>query len=327
MSTIFTKETLGDVAVQDRGRLQELDKHELLRNEEGTENIASFDQVKFLGDWFLKQTFNQQLASNRPLPEGVLSRYQQSKKGAFLGKLALGSSLEEQFPVTIQPAQGAQGLDLRLQIVPIHFAALEKSAFGKRSDELLALAAAAAVAPQFIFALEEGIETRECSTKKSVVSSITPDHGTPLAVTFDAFQNTEATLQEAIRATGNSELSIRQAAHMHGQNPLNVGKITRAASDSRIAAGVKVLSRFRSELPKHVLFWSAKEDESTGQKEILSLQEALAQAGLAEVDLALLASALGFTAQVVGNSSREHQIEKILSPSYVELPLRDVIRS
>lgn len=325
MVTLFSKETTHNSSNPlDKGRLVELDNHEILKNDDGTEQIATFDQVKELGRWFLSQKFNSVLPSSQPLPEKLLSRYDLSKNGAFWGKLALGADLESQFPVTIESILTSNGRDLRLQIVPIHFKALEVSQFGQHTDSLLALAAAAAVAPQFVLALESGIATTQCSTKKEIVTSITPDHGTPLAVTFDAFEAKQKTLDTTISVTGDKNISIKQAAHLHGQEKPSTVQLSNAAAGSKIAAGVPLQSLLRSELPKHALFIQTVTDD-TGNQKIVSIHESLLKAGIESGDLSLLAAALGFTARVVGDSSREQTIERVLKPEHADVPLAELI--
>lgn len=326
MPTIFNKETIVSAGqIQDRGKLAEVDKHQLLRVEQGSEQIATFDQIRNVGRWFLGQKYNVVLPSSKPLPLGLLAKHELQSGGAFLGKLALGSDSESQFPVTLEVIKTAQGRDLRVHIVPIHFGALEVAQFGQHTDNLLALAAAAAVAPQFVLALEGGIETTHCATKKETVTSITPDHGTPLAVTFDAFDLSTQTLNSAIGITGNHDLSIKQAAHLHGQNKPNVERVSQAASASKIAAGVPIRTVLRSELPKHALFISTEIDPA-GEKRIISMNESLWSAGIANQELSFLAAALGFTARVIGDDGREKTVERILTPAFADTPLRELVK-
>jgi hypothetical protein len=144
MSLPFTKETTrGATATLDRGKLTELDSHQLLKAESGAQ-IATFDQVREVGRWFLGQKFNAVIPSSQPLPEGLLAQHELSQRGAFWAKLALGSDAESQFPVTVEAVRTEHGRDLRIHIVPIHFGALEVAQFGQHTDSLLALAAAAA---------------------------------------------------------------------------------------------------------------------------------------------------------------------------------------
>ncbi len=326
MPLLFDKETASTAeTTQDKGRLAEIDTHQLLRIDNQTDqNIASFDQVRALGRWFLNQDFNAVLPSSTPLPSGLLTN-SLTGGGAFLGKLALGADAESQFPATVEVIESPHGNDLRIHIVPIHFGALEIAQFGQHTDSLLALAAAAAVAPQFILALEGGIQTTQCATKKEMVTSITPDHGTPLAVTFDAFDLETKTLNSAIGVTGNQNLNIKQAAHLHGQNKPSTEKVSRAASTSKIAAGVPVRSVLRSQLPKHVLFIPVQDDILTGEKKIISMHESLLGFGITDLDLSFIAAALGFTARVVGDSTREQTIEKVLTPAHADTPLRELV--
>lgn len=325
MPTLFTKETAGQAGqVQDKGKLIEMDQHQLLKADEGGQ-IATFDQVREMGRLFLSQQFNTVLPSSRPLPEALLRRHELTGAGVFWGKLALGTDAESQFPVTIEVVQTQSGKDLRLHIVPIHFGALEITQFGQHTDSLLALAAAAAVAPQFVLALEGGISTVHCETKKEVVTAITPDHGTPLAVTFDSFERGRSTLDSAISITGERDLSIKQAAHLHGQAKPSVEHVSRAVAGSKIAAGVPIHTVLRSELPRHALFIQTKNDELGNQK-VVSVNESLWAAGVQSTDLSFLAAALGFTARVVGDSEREYTIERVLRPSNADTPLAELVQ-
>lgn len=195
MSQVFSTETIVYSAQQqDRGKLAELNNHQLLQAEDAEAQIATFDQVRDLGKWYLQASrgFKTVLPSTKSLPDGLLSQHELRGNQVFMGKLALGVHPDTHFPVTIEPIGTPTGRDLMVHIVPIHFGALELAQFESHTDELLALAAAAAAAPHFIFALQDGIATKRCSSKKPLVTSITPDHGTPLAVAFDAFTDRSA---------------------------------------------------------------------------------------------------------------------------------------
>lgn len=327
MPTLFVKETVHQAGqIQDQGKLHEMDQHQLLASDEGTQQIASFDQVKELGRIFISQHFNTVLPSTLPLPKALLAHHELTGAGPFWGKLALGADLESQFPVSIEVVTTPTGTDLRLQIVPIHYGALEIAQFGRRTDGYLALAAAAAVAPQFILALEGGIATTKCSSKKEVVTSISPDHGTPLAVTFDAFEDSSRTLDTAISITGTPLLSIKQAAHLHGQTKPRTEHVSKAAAHSKISAGVPLHTALRSELPKHALFIKTASDES-GVQRIVSVQDTLVATAVETLDLSLMAAALGFTARVVGDSEKEKTIENVLKPINADVPLAQLVRT
>lgn len=330
MQRIFNKETVtGGSIAQDPGRLAELDSHELLLSNsdhgQAKQQIASFDSIRAIGSWFLSQTFNTVLPSTEKVPDIVLQSPGNTQQGVSLGRLALGSGKENQYPVTIEVVTTPTGKDLRIHIVPIHFGALEVAQFEQHTDSLLALAAAAAVAPQFILALEGGITTIQCSTKKDLVTSITPDHGTPLAVTFDAFDSQTSTLESAIAVTANPGLNIKQAAHLHGQNRPGTQQISRSASGSKIAAGVPIHTFLRNELPKHALFLQTYSDD-LGNQRVLSMHESLSAVGIFNLDLSLLAAALGFTARVVGESKREKMVETLLQPNNADTPLVELVQ-
>lgn len=322
MPTLFHREAVLK-AGQDPGRLEELDSHQLL--EKNSEPVVSFDQVRATGAWFLAQNFPTPLPSSSPLPTRLLGRHLANGNTPFFIKLALGASEEDHFPASARVIQTPLGeYDLSLEIVPIPYSALRRPSSERHTDSLLALAAVAASAPHFLFALESGVHTTNCSTKKDHVTSITPDHGTPLAVVFDGFQSNTNTLTAVTKATQNPALTVRQATHLHGQNQANAKTISGAAARSKIAAGVSLRSLTRSELPKHVLFLQTTLDEQ-GRPVLVSSDDSLHTSVSQAPEFGLLATALGFTAQVVGNASREHRIERILSPHQVDTPLHEVV--
>ncbi len=325
MALLFSREVAEEGATQqDPYKLHEIDTHEILAGDYSNKSkqIATFDQIMQMGSWFLSQKFNCVIPSDTILPSwmGLL---QKDIVGPFWGKVALGKNPEDCFPITAELIQTDHGPDIRIQIVPIHFGALEISQFGKHTDSLLALAAAAAVAPQFVLALESGISTTSCSKKRDVVSSITPDHGTPLAITFDAFTNTKTTLATTIQVTQTPELTIKEAAHLHGKSKPDTQLVTGAAAASKIAAGVPIHTLLRSQLPRHVLFIQTKVNEQ-GIPQVIGIDEALFQSGIQVPELAFFAAALGFTARVVGDSAREQIVQKILSPKTADTPLHEL---
>lgn len=336
MPSIFERGTVTQAGMrQDPVRLSEMDTHQLLADDDGKNPIATFEQVKQIGRVFLNLQFDTKPFLTSPLapphqltalsPHLLIQQHQLAGKGAFWGKLALGADSESHFPVTIEVISTPQGNDLRLHIVPIHYGALEVAQFGQHTDSLLALAAAAAVAPQFLLALEGGITTQHCETKREIVTSITPDHGLPLAVTFDAFGQGTKTLDRAISITGNSDISIRQAAHFHGQARPNTQYVSQAAGDSKIAAGVPIRSMLQSQLPRHALYIQTAID-SLGNQQIVSVNESLQNALLDPLGMPLLSAALGFTARVVGDSGREKTVEGILRPGNADIPLAEVVK-
>lgn len=332
---LFSKELQATSrTAQDHGRLNELPQHELLQSEQNTP-IASFDQVKDLGRWFLSQTFDTKPLITTPIvaphyltapnTNQVLAYHYQTDNQPFWGKLALGPKAEEQFPVTGVVVMTPRGLDIKLHIVPIDFGAFEVAAYSTHTDSLLALAAAAATAPQFLFALESGIITTECHTKKAAVTSLTPDHGTPLAVVFDTFKQKQVTLNQTIAITGNPNISIKQAAHLHGQSKNNTSKISLGAANSDVAAGVAIKTVLQSELPRHALFVQTALNEQS-QPKIVSIVESISQLPeISSLDLSLVAAALGFTAHVVGESRREQLVETILQPQTSDTPLMNLL--
>jgi len=312
------------VRPQDRGRLQELGSHQLLRGESKSAQIASFDQVRELGRWMLEQRFSSVLPSSAPVPE-LFARYDMLGKGPMFGKLALGAEPSSQYPAAIEVVQAPERRDLRVHVVSIHFEALSPRAFSERNDQLLALAAAAAAAPQFLFALEEGVESTHCATKKKVATSVSPDHGTPLAVVFDAFGHSQNTMTVAESALKRKGLSLQEATHVHGQSESSARAVARAAGGSGVASGVPIRTFLRSELPKHALFVQTRKNE-LGQEELIGMRESLREAKLQQDALSFVSAALAFTSLVVGDSNREKMIEKVFNPGNAEVPLWELLR-
>lgn len=331
MVQVFNKETITTASThQDIGKIKEVDKHQLLHSQDNENPIVTFDQVKQMGGIFLSQDFN----AVAPLPGSKLyleliqrhiKRHALTGTGAFWGRLALGPDDESQFPVTIELVHTQKGTDLRLHIVPIHYGALKVSQYGQHNVSLLALAAAAATAPQFGMEHRGGISTTNCSTKKETVTSITPDHATPLVVVFDSFQQGNTTLRSAISVTGDRNLSIKRAGHLHGQSAENTQLISNAATGSKLAAGVPIRTVLRSELTKHVLFIQTNIDEY-GNENIVTLNETIWKSGVVSENLSLMAAALGFTARVIGETDREKTIESVLRPEHADTPLVEVVR-
>lgn len=326
MPQIFTKETAVTAShLPDKGRLRELDSHELLRVESGQrQSIATFSEITALGEWFTKFSFPTVLPSNKPIPTALLHDHIQRGGGSFVTKVALGSDAESQFPATAEVIATDAGLDLRLHIVPIHYGVWEKGQFDSISESQLALAAAAAVAPQFLLALESGVATTQCSTKKAFTTSITPDHGTPLAVLFDGFSGRQDSLQTASHLTGNQQMSLRQATHLHGKSRPDASMLSSAAAGSQVAAGVPIRSLQRRELPRHVLYLPTAVNEA-GKQRIVSLREGMAESGMNFQDLAMISAALGFTAHVVGDTQREQAIERVFTPEHADAPLHEIV--
>ena len=317
MVNFFERETVQHASKpQDLGRIAELDsKHQLLQKDGSDLQVASFDLVRTLGKWFLDQKFNKVLPSTNQLP----SIFFDSTGQSFLGKIIFGQSTENHFPVTIRAIATQNGIDLELSIIPIHYQALEVAQFSTHSDALLALAAAAATAPQFSFALEEGIQTTHCSTKKQSVTGIDQAHAAPLAAAFETFAAPQSkVLQAASAITGNKQITLREMTHFHGQDDKNSRQII-PSSQSKLAAGVPIQSLFRTQLPRHALSFTTITEPHSGKQILLSVKDSLAQLGIDIKDLPGVAIALGFTAQVVGQ--REKTIENIFDPKNIAVPL------
>lgn len=321
MPFLFDRQiTAQSSAPQDKGKLLELDTHQLLESPQGNQ-IATFDDVRNVGKWFLSQKYNTVIPSNQPLPNALLTNHELAGNAAFTGKLALGSDPESQFPVTIELITTPRGRDFRIHIVPIHFGALETSQYGSHTDSLLALAAAATVAPHFVLGLEQGL-TGDCSVKENQRKSIHVDHGTPLAAIFESFQHQQGILDATVQLTGNKSITLQEAAHLHHLPKSSSKQISTKAGVSKIAAGVPIRTVLRSELPKHALFISTYTADN-GLKLIVSPYDSLLSNG--EYDLGLVATALGMTASVVGDEKREQKMEKVLSVKSGDIPLRDLL--
>lgn len=329
MSFLFTNETTrGATTIQPQSRLEAIDEHQLLRSEDQPGQIATFDQVRAMGELFIKQNFNDVVPSTHSLPQALIHRHLRDGGGAFWGKLAFGANKDCQFPVTIEVVPVGSGWDLQLYIVPIHFAALEVAQFEKHTDSLLALAAVAAVAPQFILAFKDGISTTNCARSSKAVTSLQADHGTPLAVVFDSLTReqgeSESTLMSAISVTGNPDLSIKQAAHLHGRRGTETTLLSQAAAGSKVAGGVPIQTALRSQLSRHALYIPTRTD-GLGDKAIVTIDYSLHEAKIMGLNASQLATALGFTAQVIGNSSAEQTIEKVLQPAVADMPLTELV--
>ncbi|MDQ3008322.1 MAG: hypothetical protein M3Q81_01875 [bacterium] len=324
MATLFTPEVTHSYQ-QDAGKLRELDSHQLLSTDKDT-GITTFDDVRTVGELFLSQTYNSVLRSDRELPSNLLQRHLLDGGGTFLAKLQLGITSADTFPATVEPVYAPDGTtQLRVHFMPIPFSQLEHAQFSPQTDSLLALAAAAAVAPQFMLALNEGLATTNCASKSESVTTLKPDHGTPLVVTFDSFNTRPrpvSAIDTVLSVTQNPDITIKQAAHLHGQNQANISNLARPAGESGVGAGVPVYSKTRAELPPHALHYSTVTDEN-GQIRIVGLSELQSQ--LRSTDLSLIAVALGFTAKVVGDSANEKVIERILQPANAATPLRSLI--
>lgn len=346
--SLFSKETVQTAShPQDIQRLQELDtQHQLLKTEKNTP-VTTFDQVRILGEFFIEEkgklttnlldTSKNQRAQNMRL----LAEYVARKEGSFLGSLAY-PGLSERFALTATPLlrPDGKGYDLQLQVLPVPFSALEKSQHGSSTDSMLALAAAVTVAPQFVLALEGGVATTQCSTKKNIVTSITPDHGLPLATLFDSFTpNPTNTLAVVQRITGNRDITYGEAAHFHGQSvhEITLGKVS---GFSGVAGGFPIQTLLASELPSGCgLLVNVASDQ--GNEQITSLNRALArtirnwsnradkkvsaqllsQIGI-DVDMSEMAAALAITGKVVGDDQRERKIATAFSSTTADTPLR-----
>jgi len=286
--------------------------------------------VKQIGEWFISQKFDTALPSDQPLPTQLLRRHELSGQAPFLAKVLTGSDLESHFPATVQLIRLTEGrYDLRLDILPVHYGAFERAKHEKLSDSYLALAAAAASAPQFLSELEGGLSTQLCGTRNKNVSAITPDHATPLASVFDAFNGRSDTLDGLKKVTGNNQISLRDAAHLHGQKHPNVREVARPAGRSGIASGLSVRTITRQALlqkvPIHIIQIQTKVDVN-GQTCILSLDDSMLKSMRDIPELALISAALGFTHQVVDRPERESMISRLFEPSGdVDRPISEVI--
>ncbi|MCD8484087.1 hypothetical protein LRY60_00500 [Candidatus Woesebacteria bacterium] len=279
-----------------------------------------------IGKWFLSHRYTDVYPntkeSSRPLPE-LLRDHFAAGNAPFQTVLAFGSQASEQWPATAQVVTTPNGYDVQFHIVPISMDAFAKMKTESYSDGLLTVAATAAMAPQFLVALQGGLETTQCSTKKEIVTQMTPDHGAPLTVAFDAFQQKNTTLNTVVSATGDRNVSIRRAGHLHGQQKPSADRISKAAATSRITAGIEVQTVRWSALGNPRFSVRTRRDEH-GVKHLVSMYESLQENNLM-IDPSLVSAALGFSAQVVGASDREKLVEKILQPGNADAPLREML--
>lgn len=81
---IFKKEkVVSNTGAQDLGKLRAVDSHELLKKENSSDQITSFDEVRTLGRWFLNQNFNSVLLSSKELPQDLLATHRVNGNKAF----------------------------------------------------------------------------------------------------------------------------------------------------------------------------------------------------------------------------------------------------
>lgn len=331
MPTIFQKETVeaaSNRVHRDLGRVRDIDGHQLLNQDQANGQVIdrplSFNQVEALGERFLAAVgrLNSVLRSTDQLSPALINSMKLGG-GLFMGKLALGAQPEDQFPASVRVVMGPDGVpDLEYTIMPIHFGALEKAQYAGDESRLI-LAAAAASAPAFLTELSGGIEDTNCSTKKPVVSVIKADHGSPLAVAMDALSNRQHTLHVLEGVSGQTNLSLTGATHLHGRSQGESSQVVRAASGSGIASGVPVRVIRRSKAPRHALYLEVKTDEH-GVQQPVSMNEALGDGD--QTDLALMAFALGLSARVAGESRNEQILERVLNPNNAQTPLNQLVK-
>lgn len=333
MSQILRKELLNtiNVAKIDTGKVAEIQTHELLQKDnEGVEEkqnaqIATLDQISMLGNFFINQAFdkNRVIQSNKNFDNFVFADGKIN-----LGKIAFGISSDLHFPVFFKPIfKNNLIVDLELYIIPVSYHDFVTIKGEKQNDKLVILAAICASAPHFLFALDQGISTTNCATKKPIVNHIKPDHALPIVATFDSFQNSNNTLKNA-EAVAKHELTLTQATHLHGKNIMETQQIVSAAEYSKVTAGVQIFKTTRNQLAlsdKHVIYFSSKVDPMTGQVQVQNFDESLANSGIIGFDLAMISIALGFTNIVTGDSAKEQKLEKVLKNSDPNTPMKELL--
>lgn len=322
MPTIFSREQVENATrTQDTGKLKELDRHDLIQGDSESSS-ASFDEVLALGEVLLRQKYAPRPLTSTETAESLFRSHPMAIGETFAGKVRFQ---EGEFPVTAEVVQTHRGPDFRLHIVPVHFSAFEPQQFSRRSDGLVALAAAAIAAPEFLFSLREGLEEEDCENPQ--LSVVQPEHGTPLAVLFDSFQpgaNDFRTLEEVKRITRHKSPTLAQAAHIHGQKQYSSQKLLGAASKSTVAGGLTIHTMMRERLPRHLLYFPVKTDLE-GNVTIASLRDSLVETGMKGLDPAFIAAALGMTSQVVGDAAREKTIETVYTAEEAQAPLENLI--
>lgn len=319
----------------DRGRQTEFGSHELVQA--GASGL-SFESVVALGEQLTKQQLNTVLVSSQPLPTELLAAAWQQGNLPVLGQVRLGPTSHDWFPATIRviPNQGIPSLELYIAMVTQ--AMLEASQHGKHTDGQLALAAATAAAPQFLFGLSGGLRSEHCSSNGAYVATLEAGHATPLVTVFESFANRErpgqttAATQAVFRERG-TEITVSGASHLHGHSLTEQGKqsVVRAAAQTRLAGGVMVQRLSWNELcqqaGKFAVYVPTKLDEISGQPRLIDAFETLSGGTGVLPDLGLVAVSLGFTTEVVGESQREQQVEKLLSPAIADTPLIALLNS
>lgn len=319
----------------DHGRQTEFGSHELVQA--GASGL-SFESVVALGEQLTRQNLNTVLVSTKPLPAELLATAWQRGNLPVLGQVRLGPASHDWFPATLRitPNQGTPSLELYVAMVTQDM--LEASQHGKHTDGQLALAAATATAPQFLFGLSGGLRAEHCSSNGAYVATLEAGHATPLVTVFESFANRQrpgqpsAATQAVLQERGGG-ITVSGASHLHGHSLSEQGKLSvvGAAAQTGLAGGITVVrltwDELRQQAGKFAVYVPTKLDEVSGQPRLVDAIETLSGGTGVLPDLGLVAVSLGFTTEVVGDGQREQQVEKLLNPTIAETPLIELINS
>lgn len=327
---IFTASQQTADKLADHGRQTEFDRHQLITNQVSELGFATVLQV---GEQLQAIDLNTVLSSNRPVPPELLLDLYQRGNPPVLGQVRLGVTSQDWFPATMRVDLNAGEPTLELYVVMVTQAMLEAGEHGRLTDGQLALAAAVVAAPQLLIGLAGGLQTEHCDNQDVVPATISPGHATPLVTVFESFspaltQPATGALAVLTKERGD-DVTLSTASHLHGHGLTDKSqqKVVAAASTAKLTAGVPVMKLSWAELQRQAgrfaLFVPTQVEPTTGKVQLLSLVESMTKAG--QVDFGLLAVALGFTSEVVGDSQREKKVEKILTLSEAETPLRVLV--
>lgn len=307
-------------------KAKDLDGHQLVQN--GNAEISSA-MILHLGEELLGQVKRFETGLIFPhtaLPsQAMLKNLYQRGNDRFLVKLMTKPAAADHFLATGKVVKKHDGtLTIELQILPVSMAMLEKGKDERHTDTTRLLAAAALSASALPESMSQGLETTQCSTKVSVVGSVTPDHSAPLATVFEQFSGSNATLSTLQPVTGIAHPTLADMTHLHGVAPRVANKARLHATRSGIAGGMELITRRLDELHGvYLLNFIHREIPGIGN-EIVTLSEMFPHI-LKPGILAQTSAALGFTAHVIGDTTRERAVERTFDKRNADTPLQDLL--
>lgn len=314
----------------DHGRQTEFDQHQLVTNQVSELGFATVLQV---GEQLQAINLNTVLSSNRPVPSELLLDLYQRGNPPVLGQVRLGVTSQDWFPATLQVDLNGGQPTLELYVVMVTQAMLEAGQHGRLTDGQLALAAAVVAAPQLMIGLAGGLQAEHCDSQVVVPATVSPGHATPLVTVFESFSPVVSMPGTGALAVVTKErgddVSLSAVSHLHGHSLTEKSQqqVVSAATTAKLTAGVPVMKLSWAELQQQAgrfaLYVPTQVESATGRVQLQSMVESMTKAG--QVDFGLLAVALGFTSEVVGDGQREKKVEKILTLSEAETPLRVLV--